>query len=181
MTERPRVGVSRCLLGAVVRYDGGHCHHDTVARLAKVVDWAPVCPEVAAGMSVPRPPIDWVGDRVLDRAAQIDHTHALEAAVSAAVTPPLDGFVLKAGSPSCGIESAAFYPHLEAPKAAKRVDGVLVRHLRARWPDLPLVDEPGLAAAPSAFLARVAERYAQRTNEAVATDWLKRARDLLAR
>jgi uncharacterized protein YbbK (DUF523 family) len=160
------VGVSRCLLGEQVRYDAKVCGHPAVSALGALWTWAPLCPEVAAGMSVPRPPIDWVGDRIFDRARGIDHTDALQAAVSG-VGAGLDGFILKARSPSCGIGNAAFYPQAGAAKAAHGVDGILVAQLRARWPDLPLADEATVAADPMAFVRRVAAHHAARTGQPV--------------
>ena len=61
---RPRVGISRCLLGDEVRYDGGH-KRDTIliATLGSLVEWVPVCPEVEAGMGTPREPIHLVAER----------------------------------------------------------------------------------------------------------------------
>ena len=61
MNQRPRVGVSRCLLGDEVRYDGGHKHEPSlIETLGVVVEWVPVCPEVEVGMGVPREPIQLV-------------------------------------------------------------------------------------------------------------------------
>ena len=62
--SRPRVGISRCLLGENVRYDGGHKRD---ARLIEAfgahVEWVPVCPEVEVGMGTPREPIQLVADQ----------------------------------------------------------------------------------------------------------------------
>ena len=59
--ERPRVGISRCLLGDAVRYDGAHRRdEELLSMLGSIVEWVPVCPEVEVGMSTPREPIDLV-------------------------------------------------------------------------------------------------------------------------
>jgi uncharacterized protein YbbK (DUF523 family) len=61
MDQRPRVGISRCLLGDEVRYDGGHKYAPSlIETLGAVVEWVPVCPEVEVGMGVPREPIQLV-------------------------------------------------------------------------------------------------------------------------
>ena len=61
MSERPRVGVSSCLLGHRVRYDGAEKQIPWISEdLASEVELVPICPEVGAGMSVPRPPIQLV-------------------------------------------------------------------------------------------------------------------------
>src|SRR5687767_7091093 len=58
VASRPRVGISRCLLGDLVRYDGGHKREpDLVEALGRVVEWVSVCPEVEVGMGVPREPV----------------------------------------------------------------------------------------------------------------------------
>ncbi|HEU4431459.1 MAG TPA: DUF523 domain-containing protein, partial [Myxococcota bacterium] len=54
----PRVGISSCLLGNAVRWDGGHKRDRVVVDLlAPVVEWVPVCPELELGMGVPREPV----------------------------------------------------------------------------------------------------------------------------
>ena len=64
MSVRPRVGISRCLLGDEVRYDGTHRRDETViALLEPHVEWVPVCPEVEVGMGTPREPIQLVTSR----------------------------------------------------------------------------------------------------------------------
>ena len=60
---RPRIGISRCLLGDEVRFDGGHKHDSFLADvLGRAVEWVPVCPEVEVGMGVPREAIHLVTD-----------------------------------------------------------------------------------------------------------------------
>ncbi|HMK22842.1 MAG TPA: DUF523 domain-containing protein, partial [Terriglobales bacterium] len=62
LTAPIRLGISRCLLGDPVRYDGGHKRDDYLARvLGRQVEWVPVCPEVEAGFGVPREPMRLVG------------------------------------------------------------------------------------------------------------------------
>ncbi|MGD9728723.1 MAG: YbgA family protein [Nitrospiraceae bacterium] len=117
MSEDPqtvplRIGISRCLLGDKVRYDGGHKRDGFLTDLlGRYVEWVPVCPEVEAGMGIPREPIHLVGnprDPRLETIRGADVTgimttfserrlHDLEAL-------ELSGFVFKKGSPSCGIE-----------------------------------------------------------------------------
>ena len=61
MGNRPRVGISRCLLGDQVRYDGGHKYEPSlIETLGAHVEWVPVCPELEVGMGVPREPIQLV-------------------------------------------------------------------------------------------------------------------------
>lgn len=105
------IGVSQCLLGEKVRYDGGHKRNRfLVEDLAELVDFRPVCPEVAIGLGIPRKPIRLVingGDtRVLGiENPDQDVTDALVAQAEAAVQqmPDICGYVFIQNSPSCGV------------------------------------------------------------------------------
>ena len=78
-----RMGISRCLLGDEVRFDGGHKHdHFLTDVLGRYVEWVPVCPEVEAGLGTPREAMRLVGDparpQLITVKSGIDHTEALE-------------------------------------------------------------------------------------------------------
>src|SRR4030095_6044882 len=118
--DRPRVGISRCLLGDEVRYDGGHKRDDTLlSALESIVEWVPVCPEVEAGMGTPREAIQLVASddgvpagsarvRLLGVTSLTDWTQKMNEfstdRVLALAAQQLDGYVLKADSPSCGLD-----------------------------------------------------------------------------
>lgn len=170
MDLRPRVGVSRCLLGDAVRYDGGARPAAELAELrAAGFDLLPVCPELEVGMGVPRPPVDLVGPpgapRLIDRTHDRDWTDAMQAfaARRLAGLDPLDGFVLKARSPSCGAGTARRYGP-DGALASAAADGLFTAALRRRWPGLPLIDEAGLPdpSARGAFVAAVRTHHANR-------------------
>lgn len=179
---RPRVLISRCLLGHAVRYDGRDKHLAALDPLIGRWRVLPLCPELEAGLGVPRPPMDLVGPREtarpVERASGRDLTAEM-APVLARVRsmPPPDGAVLKARSPSCGLGSAARYDHIDDPAPAERVDGVFAAALRRLDPPPALIDEPTLAADPAPFAAAVALRAglrAARDPEALDrlwTDW----------
>lgn len=136
---RPTLWVSRCLMGDRVRYDGGHKADPRIAALARITTVIPVCPEVEAGLGVPRPPIDLVGDRIVDRAADRDVTDRLDAAIDARLGRPRpDAFIGKARSPSCGHGTA------RRVEPAGLADGRFVARLKARWGDLPIRDVEAL-------------------------------------
>jgi uncharacterized protein YbgA (DUF1722 family)/uncharacterized protein YbbK (DUF523 family) len=105
---RPRVGVSSCLLGEEVRFNGGHKRYRFLTdELAPYVEWVPYCPEVEIGLGTPREPIRLTaGGRLVNRGGTLDHTAAMMALPMPA---ELDGYVFKAKSPSCGIRAIPRY------------------------------------------------------------------------
>src|SRR5213594_299566 len=114
-----RLGISACLLGHEVRYDGGHKRDPFLAAtLARFVEWVPVCPEVELGLGVPREPIRLTGQagapRLVGESSGRDFTRAMLAFAGARVAGleirRLSGFVLKKGSPSCGMERVPVHP-----------------------------------------------------------------------
>ena len=115
---RPRVGVSACLLGEEVRFDGGHARDTFVAQsLGSFVSWVQVCPEMEAGLGTPREPIRLLthpgGIRVVTTRTRRDFTSELQDVATrraaALATQDLDGFVLKKDSPSCGLHRVRVY------------------------------------------------------------------------
>ncbi len=141
-----RVGVSRCLLGDRVRYDGRHKWFPGLqAELARLhLQAVPVCPEVEAGLGVPRPPMQLVrrdgGTRLMEAGApHADRTDVLtRAARRLAGLDEISGFILKSGSPSCGLDVPVFDAWgLEVA----RDEGLFVQCLRAGRPGLPIIDE----------------------------------------
>ena len=115
--ERIPVGVSSCLLGEAVRYDGGHKHDRYVTGvLGRYFEYVSRCPEALAGLGVPRPPIRLTGASEAPRAVRVadasaDVTDAL-LAVARSATPEmgaLRGYIFKRGSPSCGMARVKVY------------------------------------------------------------------------
>jgi uncharacterized protein YbgA (DUF1722 family)/uncharacterized protein YbbK (DUF523 family) len=113
-----RIGISRCLLGDEVRFDGGHKRDGFLAdTFSQFVEWVPVCPEFEAGLGIPREAMRLVGS--LDNPTLItiktkkDHTALLnnysQKKVQELGTMNLDGFVFKKDSPSCGVHRVRIY------------------------------------------------------------------------
>jgi uncharacterized protein YbbK (DUF523 family)/uncharacterized protein YbgA (DUF1722 family) len=165
--DRPvRIGISSCLLGQTVRFDGGHKRDGfLVDRLGPHVEWVPVCPEVEVGLPTPRPSLRLVQDgggsdvrRVTPRTGE-DHTAAMTAyareKVEALATCELSGYVLKRGSPSCGMERVRIYGEAGMPARSGR--GLFAAALIERFPDLPVEEEGRLgdAGLRTHFLERV--------------------------
>ncbi len=164
----PKVGVSRCLLGDNVRYDGQEKRNAVVAdELAGVFEWVGVCPEVGIGMGVPRPPIELVmygdggiqvhgvADRAINPQAELEgYARRIHRQF-----PELCGFVLKARSPSCGL--AVDVHGWERELLEGKAPGVFAGEWMRLNPDMPVIDEESLQDADlrQAFIRRV-ERYA---------------------
>jgi uncharacterized protein YbbK (DUF523 family)/uncharacterized protein YbgA (DUF1722 family) len=160
-----RVGISACLLGEAVRWDAGHSRDPYITgTLAARFQLVPVCPEVAIGLGVPRPPIRLVAigagpSRALGvHDSALDVSHALRA-YGRRMAQELDdlcGYLLKRGSPSCGMERVKLYrPTGGAP--ALRGIGLYAEALMAARPELP-VEEEGRLGDPALrdnFIERV--------------------------
>lgn len=155
-----RLAVSACLLGRPVRWDGGHKRDPLLAgmaagMLAEALEYTEVCPEVAAGLGVPRPAIRLTGSPGRYRALgsgdpSLDPSEALRAQgrmTAAEMDAPgagFDGAVLKSGSPSCGLGGVPIH----GPRGGIRGRGgrgVFAAELMAARPDLPVIDEIGLS------------------------------------
>jgi uncharacterized protein YbbK (DUF523 family) len=140
VSDRPRIGISACLLGEPVRYDGGHKRDAWIVDvLGPTVEWVPVCPEVEAGFGTPRETMrlvrtDGGGIALVATGDARDVTETMrryaDRRVDELAHANLDGYVLKADSPSCGIEG---------------VRGLFAEALMARLPHVPVADERGLA------------------------------------
>jgi uncharacterized protein YbgA (DUF1722 family)/uncharacterized protein YbbK (DUF523 family) len=145
------VGVSSCLLGEAVRYDGGHRRNPFLTdALGDYVEWVPVCPEVGAGLGVPREPCRLVragGDvRMIGNETERDVTAAVrdyaESEMSRLDSLRLRGFVLKKNSPSCGMRTVPVYGAGETP--LRDGAGLFAAALMDRFPLLPVEDEDDL-------------------------------------
>lgn len=142
-----RIGVSACLLGRPVRWDGGHKRDDFIVDLlGAYVEFVPVCPEVELGLGTPRETLRLVrrGDDVrLVMANGEDHTEGMRRfarrRVDALVKEDLVGFILKKDSPSCGMERVRVYDSIGVPDRAGR--GLFAQALTTRLPHLPIEEE----------------------------------------
>jgi uncharacterized protein YbbK (DUF523 family) len=153
MTASPRlrIGISQCLLGDHVRYDGGHKRDALLADiLSQQIEWVPVCPEVEAGLGVPREPMRLEGTAASPRLVTIttgaDRTAAMQQFSARRLRElerlNLSGYVFKARSPSCGIEKVPLInaQGIEAPEGA----GLFAQALIAHFPLIPVSDEDRL-------------------------------------
>jgi len=156
--------VSSCLLGDLVRYDGGHKREAFLSdELSQRFELVRVCPEVELGMGVPRAPIRLESARgsirLIDPENHVDHTEAMTRFASERVDDlermELCGYVLKKDSPSCGMQQVeVWYAEGEARPQGR---GLFAAELLRRLPELPVEEEVGLrdAARRESFIERV--------------------------
>ncbi|TDF84616.1 DUF523 and DUF1722 domain-containing protein [Pseudomonas sp. H9] len=178
--RKPRIAVSACLIGAEVRYNGGHkasrlCNE----LLSQHVDFVPVCPEVAIGLGVPRAPIRLIGDPAAPHAVGT-HDPALDLSgplraygqQMAADLQDISGYIFMQKSPSCGLERVKVYQANGYP-AHEGGRGLYAAAFCQQRPDLP-VEEEGRLCDPvlrENFITRV---YAY-------TDWQRLLTEGLSR
>lgn len=162
--DKIRIGISSCLLGEKVRYDGGHkLDHYLADTLGRYVEWVPVCPEVEYGLSVPREAMRLVGDpenpRLVTRRTKVDHTGGMrrwaEKRARDLETEGLCGFIFKSRSPSSGMRGVKVYAAEGMPR--KTGVGIFAGVFMRFFPFLPVEDDGRLhdPALRENFIERV--------------------------
>jgi len=142
-----RIGISSCLLGEKVRYDGEDKKNAyIIEQLSLRFELIPYCPEVAVGMGVPRPPIQLVDCHGELRALGIadpsmDMTRALReyGKKTAKEIAALSGYIFKRNSPSCGTTDVKVL--VENNEFELRGQGLFAAEIMQHLPDLPVIDE----------------------------------------
>jgi uncharacterized protein YbgA (DUF1722 family)/uncharacterized protein YbbK (DUF523 family) len=146
--EKIKLGISTCLLGEKVRYDGGHkWDHFLTDTLGQYVEYVPVCPEVECGFGIPREPFRLVGDfqrpHLVTSRTNHDHTERMlqwaKRRVMELKRENLCGFIFKSGSPSSGMERVKVYDANGIP--AKNGVGIFARVFMEHFPLLPVEDD----------------------------------------
>ena len=155
---KPKVGISSCLLGQSVRYDGGHCHSGICTdTLQTHFQYIPFCPEVAAGFGTPRAPMNLVGNlpkhqlKYADNISGYPHTTGFDLSGKLVEgflkkldqAGELDGYITKSRSPSCGLGTTPLYTASKSLKP-EMGSGLFISALVERYPQLPIVDETAL-------------------------------------
>jgi len=179
-----RVGISSCLLGEEVRYDGGHKRDTLITEdLGRFFTWVAVCPEMEVGLGVPRETLRLVGrpesPRLVTLQSGTDHTASMKRFAAQRLKElagnGLHGYILKKDSPSCGMGRVRVYDAKGMPQRNGR--GLYATALLRRFPLLPVEEEGRLrdARLRENFVERVFATYRwQRFVES----W-PRARDLV--
>ena len=162
--QKPKIAISACLLGAEVRFNGGHKESRLCSQaLSEHFDFVPLCPEVAIGLGIPRQPIRLIGDPAQPQAvgsvdSSLDVTRPLHdyGVAMAAAHTDICGYIFMQKSPSCGLERVKVYQDGGRP-AELRGRGIYAQAFCAAHPDLP-VEEDGRLNDPvlrENFLTRV--------------------------
>ncbi len=162
--DKIRIGISSCLLGRKVRYDGQHKRDSyIVGTLSNWFEFVPVCPELEFGLGVPRETIRLEGDperpRLVKSQSGEDLTEGMErfcrGRVAELERENLGGYILKRGSPSCGMERVKVYSAKGMPSNKGR--GIYASALMERFPLIPVEEEGRLndAALREAFIEQV--------------------------
>lgn len=148
MTAKIKLGISACLLGEKVRFDGSHQWDRFITgTLGKYVDFVPVCPEVECGFGVPREPMRLAGNpdnpRLITVRTGVDHTDRMinwaKKRVRELEAEELCGFIFKSDSPSNGLERVKVYNGQGVP--VKKGVGIFARLFMEHFPLLPVEDE----------------------------------------
>jgi len=154
--DKIKLGISSCLLGEHVRYDGGHKRDFYITEiLGKFVEWVPVCPEVEYGLPIPREAMHLVGTpdapRLVTRKTGVDHTEGMltwtRKRLRELEREELCGFVFKSRSPSSGMRGVKVYGPSGMPSHRGR--GIFGGAFQDRFPLIPVEDDgrlndPGL-------------------------------------
>ena len=157
-----RIGVSSCVIGEEVRWNGGHSRQRYLTdMLGPFVEYVPVCPEVEVGMGVPRPTVRLVREgetiRMIDPKNEVDWTSSMNrlslSRASDLAGEDLSGFVLKKDSPTCGVFRVRIYTDTGVERNGR---GLFADALIRRMPHLPIEEEGRLNDA------RIRENFVER-------------------
>lgn len=164
MSEKPLVGVSRCLLGDAVRYDGkSSTSVIVIEQLGGSFELVPVCPEVEAGLAVPRPPVQLTRSTDHPRMTgrddpRLDVTEIMQVYCHSrpGELNSLCGFVFKSRSPSCGLNSTPVFSEGRCISETSR--GMFARAMTTMYPDLPAIED-GELEMPGRYQQFIDEVY----------------------
>tara|TARA_R110002072_G_scaffold64203_3_gene159474 strand:+ start:85135 stop:86082 length:948 start_codon:yes stop_codon:yes gene_type:complete len=156
MSKQPQVGISSCILGENVRYDGGaKTNKWVVDQLANYVELKGFCPEVSMGMGIPRKPIRIVEDngsfRLIESSpAATDFTEIAEADFKKNYSNfiGLDGYIFMKDSPSCGPDRVKVYQPGKDSHAKREGSGLFYKFINENFPHLPYIDSGRLNNLP---------------------------------
>lgn len=165
--SKPRVVISACLNGFAYRYDGSTVRDKEAEALKPKFELITVCPEVSVGLGIPRKTIRLVRIKekieVIQNETGLNLTRKLQdfSDIFLSKLEEIDGFILKAKSPSCGVKSAKVFGDVEGKIILGKEDGIFARTVKQKFPYLPIIDERRLKNPELRweFLAKVFLHY----------------------
>lgn len=172
-STKPLVGVSSCLMGMAVRYDGQHKFQAPLLELiAPHVRLLPLCPESMAGMGIPRAPVNLIQDGDDIRAVGRDDPHRdvterlrSMGRITGRVYPDLCGYILQSRSPSCGFQTTPIF-NADQSAVLHAGNGLFVTELLKAFPDLPILNDRQMNHTEiNLFLENVRKRANNITHE----------------
>lgn len=149
MIEKIKIGISSCLLGNKVRWDGDHKQDRFLTdTLGKYLEFVPVCPEAECGLGIPREPLRLEGSpeslRLIAHDTRLDHTERMvlwsDRKLTDLALENLCGFVFKSKSPTCGMERIPVYKSTGGPGAKEGV-GIFAKAFMTKFPEIPVEDD----------------------------------------
>jgi uncharacterized protein YbgA (DUF1722 family)/uncharacterized protein YbbK (DUF523 family) len=144
---KPKVVISKCLTGAYCRYNGEIIFDKFINQLNSYVNYSPICPEMEIGLGVPRDPIRIISQRgktsLIQPATGRNVTREMNRFTESYLDSinEIDGFVLKARSPSCGIKDVKVYPGIDKNNILEKSAGFFGQTVLTKYPFLPIEDE----------------------------------------
>ncbi|MEJ2142082.1 MAG: DUF523 and DUF1722 domain-containing protein [Gammaproteobacteria bacterium] len=150
--KKIQIGISSCLLGHEVRYDGGHKRHSYIeSTLGQHFEFIPFCPEVDIGMGIPRAPIrlEWIDEQihcvgVKDPRQDVTERLKKSADKQQYWQQDICGYILKKDSPSCGMERVKLYKNNMPERTGQ---GIYAARMMQNFPNLPVEEEGRLGDA----------------------------------
>ncbi len=150
MTSKIKIGISACLLGKNVRWNGKHKFDELIVKaFEKHFELVPVCPETECGLTTPRETMHLVespaGTRIKGIKSRIDHTdkleHWAEKKLTKLETEPICGFIFKGKSPSCGLYNVNIHNNNDDASAGR---GLFAKAFATRFPNIPIEEDTKL-------------------------------------
>ncbi len=169
--QRPLVGISSCLAGQKVRYDGQDKFNDFIHQfISPYVQLLPFCPESAAGLGIPRPPVYLVQQNATTRAIgrddpNLDVTEKLVTMgkIITRVYPNLSGYVVQSRSPSCGFNTTPLYrQNSTSTNSSAFANGLFIQQIHQAYPELPIINEAELDSSTAHDFLIAVQNYQAR-------------------
>lgn len=168
--SKPVIGISRCLLGENVRYDGGNTFQENLKEMiGDTFELFGVCPEVEMGLGIPRETIQLVKIEeqvhLMNSARNRDLTNLAQETFKKFNLGICDGFILQSRSPSCGFKTTKLYQRDsqgEENLISEESSGVFTNFLQESFTEIPLLDSSELQAKVDDFLLKVKNHHKKR-------------------